>query len=108
MFGHVHVCRTLDAERVQVLCKWCALCASGLLHCATACCTLSSQISFCSGCAWGPWIHNSNNSNNCYNSYKQVGAGVVVERQVERQVDPYKQVGAGVKGAGVRRRLVVV
>ena len=55
-----------------------------------------------------PWIHNSNNSNNYYNSYKQVGGGVVVEREVERQVDPYKQVGAGVKGAGVKRRLAVV
>ena len=52
MFGHVPVCRTPDAERVQVLCKWCATCASGLLHCATACCTLSSHISFRSGCAW--------------------------------------------------------
>ena len=52
MFGHVHVCRTPDAERVQVLCKWCATCASGLLHCATARCTLSSHISFRSGCAW--------------------------------------------------------
>ena len=55
-----------------------------------------------------PWIHNSNNSNNYYNSYKQVGTGVVVECQVERQVEPYKQVGAGVKGAGDKRRLVVV
>ena len=52
MFGHVHVCRTPDAERVQVLCKWCATCASGLLHCATARCTLSSHLSFRSGCAW--------------------------------------------------------
>ena len=51
-----------------------------------------------------PWIHNSNNSNNYYNSYKQVGARVVVERQV----DPYKQVGAGVKGVEVKRQLVVV
>ena len=56
----------------------------------------------------GPWIHSSNNSNNYYNSYKQGGTGVLVERQVERQVDPYRRVGAGVKGAGVKRRLVVV
>ena len=52
VFGHVHVCRTPDAERVQPLCKWCATCASGLLHCATARCTLYSHISFRSGCAW--------------------------------------------------------
>ena len=52
MFGHVHVCRTLDVERVQVLCKWCATCASGLLHCATANCTLCSHLSSRSGCAW--------------------------------------------------------
>ena len=52
MFAHVHVCRTPDADRVQVLCKWCATCASGLLHSATARCTLSSHISFRSGCAW--------------------------------------------------------
>ena len=52
MFGHVHVCRTLDAERVQVFCKWCATCASGLLHCATASCTLCSHLSLRSGCAW--------------------------------------------------------
>ena len=52
VFGHVHVCRTPDAEQVQVLCKWWAMCASGLLHCATARCTLSSHICFRSGCAW--------------------------------------------------------
>ena len=52
VFGHVHVCCTLDAERVQVFCKWCATCASGLLHCATASCTLCSHLSFRSGCAW--------------------------------------------------------
>ena len=33
---------------------------------------------------------------------------MVVERQVERQVNPYKQVGAGVKAAGVKRRLVLI
>ena len=38
---------------VQVFCKWCATCASGLLHCATASCTLCSHLSFRSGCAWG-------------------------------------------------------
>ena len=52
VFGHVHVCRTPDAERVQVLCKWCAMCASGPLHCAIASCTLCSHLSFRSGCAW--------------------------------------------------------
>ena len=52
VFGHVHVCHTPDAERVQILCKWCATCASWLLHCATARCTLSSDLSFRSGCAW--------------------------------------------------------
>ena len=41
----------LYAERVQVLCKWCATCASGLLHCATTSCTPGSHLSFCSGCA---------------------------------------------------------
>ena len=39
-------------ELVQVLCKWCATCASGLLHCATTSCTLPSHLSFRSGCAW--------------------------------------------------------
>ena len=38
------------AERVQVLCKWCATCGSGLLHCATTSCTLGSHLSFRSGC----------------------------------------------------------
>ena len=46
------MCRTLDAERVQVLCKWCATSAIGLLHCATASCTFRSDFSFRSGCAW--------------------------------------------------------
>ena len=52
MFGHVHVCRTLYAKRVQVLCKWCATCASGLLHSATTSCKIRSHLSFLSGCAW--------------------------------------------------------
>ena len=52
VLGHVHVCCTPDAERVQVLCKWFATCASGLLHCATANCTLRSHLSFRSGFAW--------------------------------------------------------
>ena len=108
MFGHVHVCRTPDAERVQVLCK----CVQRV---QVGCCIVQPHVAhslpiFLSvAVAHGrPWIHNSNNSNIYYNSYKQVGAGVVVERPVERQVDPYKQVGSGVKGEGVKRRLVVV
>ena len=52
MLRHVHVCCTPDVERVQVLCKWCAMCASGSLHCATAICRLRSHLSFRSGCAW--------------------------------------------------------
>ena len=42
----------LYGERVQVLCKWCATYASGLLHCATTSCRLGSHVSFRSGCAW--------------------------------------------------------
>ena len=90
-------------------------CASGVQRAQAGCCieqphvAHSLPIFFSVAVAHGrSWVHNSNNSNNYYNSYKQVGAGVVVECQVERQVDPYKQVGAGVKGAGVKRRLVVV
>ena len=52
VFGHMHVCCTPYAECVQVLCKWCAACASGLLHCATTSRTLRSHLSFGSGCPW--------------------------------------------------------
>ena len=52
VFGHVHVCCTPYDKRVQVLCKWCAMCASGMLHCATISCTLRSHLPFRSGCAW--------------------------------------------------------
>ena len=90
-------------------------CASGVQRVQVGCCIVQPHVAhflpiFLSvAVAHGrPWIHNSNICNNYYNSYKQVGAGVVVDPQVERQVDPYKQVGAGVKAAGVKRRLVVV
>ena len=52
VFRPLHVCSTPFAERVQVLCKWCATCASGLLHCAATSCTLRSNLPFRSGCAW--------------------------------------------------------
>ena len=104
MSGHVRRTRSVRKS-----------CASGVQHVQVGCCIVQSHVAhslpiFLSvAVAHGrPWIHNSNKSNNYYNSYKQVGAGVVVERQVERQVDPYKQVGAGVKAAGVKHRLVVV
>ena len=99
-------------RRTRSVCK---SCASGVQLVQLGCCIVQPHVAnslpiFLSvAVAHGQrWIHNSNNSNNYYNSYKQVGAGVVVERQVKHQVDPYKQVGAGVKGAGVKRRLVVV
>ena len=99
-------------RRTRSVCK---SCASGVQCVQVGCCIVQPHVAhslpiFLSvAVAHGrPWIHNSNNSNNYYNSYKQVGTGVVVERQVERQVDPYKQVGAGFKAAGVKRRLVVV
>ena len=99
-------------RRTRSVCK---SCASGVQRVQVGCCIVQPHVAhslpiFLSvAVAHGrPWINNSNNSNNYYNSYKHVGAGVVVEGQVERQVDPYKQVGAGVKGAGVKRRLVVV
>ena len=99
-------------RRTRSVCK---SCASGVQRVQVGCCIVQPHVAhslpiFLSvAVAHGrPWIHNSNNSNNYYNSYKQVGAAVVVQRQVERQVDPYKQVGAGVKAVGVKRRLVVV
>ena len=89
----------------------CKSCASGVQRVQVRCCIVqphvahSGPIFLSVAVAHGrPWIHNSNNSNNYYNFYRQVGAVVVVERQV----DLYKQVGAGVKGAEVKRRLVVV
>ena len=97
-------------RRTRSVCK---SCASGVQRVQVGCCIVQPHVAhslpiFLSVAHGRPWIHNSNNSDNYYNSYKQVGAGVVVECQVERQVDPYKQVGAGVKVAGVKRRLVVV
>ena len=96
----------------------CKSCASGVQRVQAGCCIVQPHVSHFLPIVLSvavvhgrPWIHNSNNCNNYYNSYKQVGAGVVVERQVERHVerqDPYKQVEAAVKGAGVKRRLVVV
>ena len=99
-------------RRTQGVCK---SCASGVQRVQVGCCIVQPHVAqsppTCLSVALAhgrPWIHNSNNSNIYYNSYKQVGGGVVVERQLERQVDPYKQVGAGVKAAGYKRRLVVV
>ena len=94
-------------RRARSVCK---SCASGVQRVPVGCCIVQPQVAHSipifSSVAVGhgrPWTHNSNNSNKYYSSYKQVGA-----KAVERQVDPYKQVGAGVKGAGVRRQLVVV
>ena len=99
-------------RRTRSVCK---SCASGVQSVQMGCCIVQLHVAhslpiFLSvAVAHGrPWIHNSNNSNNYYDSYKQVGAEVVVERPLERQVDPYKQVGAGVKGAAVNRRVLVV
>ena len=99
-------------RRTRSVCK---SCESGVQRVHVGCCIVQPHVAhslliFLSvAVAHGrPGIHNSNNSNSYCNSYKQVGSRVVVERQVERQVDPYKQVGAGVKAAGVKRRLVVV
>ena len=99
-------------RRTRSVCK---SCASGVQRVQVGCCIVQPHVAhslpiflFVAAAHGRPWIHNCNNSNNHYNSHKQVGAGVVVERQVERQVDPYKQVGAGVKAAGVKRQLVVV
>ena len=95
-------------RRTRSVCK---SCASGVQRVQVSCCIVQPQVAhsvpiFLSvAVAHGrPWTNNSNKSNNYYNSYKQVVGGVVVERHV----DPYKQVGAGVKGAGVKRQLVVV
>ena len=99
---------TCVVRRTRSVCK---SCASGVQRVQVGCCNVQPQVAhsvpiFLSvAVAYGrPRTHNSNNSINYYNPYKQVGAGVVVERQV----DPYKQVGARVKGAGVKRLLVVV
>ena len=95
-------------RRTRSVCKSCAI---GVQPVQVGCCIVQPQdahsvpIFLSVAVAHGrPSTRNSNNPNNYYNSYKQVGAGVIVECQV----DPYKQVGAGVKGAGVKRQLVVV
>ena len=82
-------------RRTRSVCKSFASCVQ---HVQVGCCIVqphgahSLPIFLSVAVAHGrPWIHNSNNSNHYYKSCKQVGVGVVVERQVERQLDPYKQ-----------------
>ena len=76
-------------SRTRSVCK---SCASGVQRVQVGCCIVQPHVAhslpiFLSVAVehGRPWIHNSNNSDNYYNSYKQVGAGVVVERQVERE-----------------------
>ena len=85
----------------------CKFCASGVQRVQVGCCIVQPHVAhsppiFLSVAVvhGRPWIHNSNSSNNYYNSYKQVGAGVVVERQVELSSRPVQASGSGSQGRG--------